>query len=193
MESQSWATNNGLGATVTRNAWRSATSHTRASAVATECAGTTSTMRMSGARNAARRLTRMVASIIPVMSTGATRYCATTQHAPYRRRLLVHARSCEYTGRHTAVNDEHADTIELRTFDCWYERTALRLPKRAGRPELSERYASVLPPRAPTTEKSSGAGTSGPRHYGKGKNDNVCHGDRSARRNAGTRRHPGHE
>lgn len=27
----------------------------------------------------------------------------------------------EYTGKHTAVNDEHADTIELRTFDCWYE------------------------------------------------------------------------
>lgn len=30
----------------------------------------------------------------------------------------------EYTGKHTAVNDEHADTIELRTFDCWYEGTA---------------------------------------------------------------------
>lgn len=27
----------------------------------------------------------------------------------------------EYTGKHTAVNDEHADTIELRTFGCWYE------------------------------------------------------------------------
>lgn len=27
----------------------------------------------------------------------------------------------EYTGKHTAVNDEHVDTIELRTFDCWYE------------------------------------------------------------------------
>ena len=27
----------------------------------------------------------------------------------------------EYTGKHTAINDEHADTIELRTFDCWYE------------------------------------------------------------------------
>lgn len=26
----------------------------------------------------------------------------------------------EYTGKHTAVNNEHADTIELRTFDCWY-------------------------------------------------------------------------
>nr|DAN24272.1 MAG TPA: putative cytoplasmic protein [Caudoviricetes sp.] len=33
----------------------------------------------------------------------------------------------EYTGKHTAVNDEHADTIELRTFDCWYEGTADRL------------------------------------------------------------------
>ena len=30
----------------------------------------------------------------------------------------------EYTGKHTAVNDEHADTIELRTFDCWCEGTA---------------------------------------------------------------------
>lgn len=33
----------------------------------------------------------------------------------------------EYTGKHTAVNDEHADTIELRTFDCWYEGSADRL------------------------------------------------------------------
>lgn len=30
----------------------------------------------------------------------------------------------EYTGKHTAINDEHADTIGLRTFDCWYEGTA---------------------------------------------------------------------
>lgn len=30
----------------------------------------------------------------------------------------------EYTGKHTAVNDEHCDTIELRTFDCWYEDSA---------------------------------------------------------------------
>ena len=30
----------------------------------------------------------------------------------------------EYTGKHTAINDEHADTIELRTFDCWYKGTA---------------------------------------------------------------------
>lgn len=29
-----------------------------------------------------------------------------------------------YTGKHTAVNDEHADTIELRTFDCWYAGSA---------------------------------------------------------------------
>lgn len=27
----------------------------------------------------------------------------------------------EYTGKHTAVNDEHTETIELRTFCCWYE------------------------------------------------------------------------
>ena len=33
----------------------------------------------------------------------------------------------EYTGKHTAVNDEHADTIELRTFDCWYKGSADRL------------------------------------------------------------------
>lgn len=33
----------------------------------------------------------------------------------------------EYTGKHTAINDEHADTIELRTFDCWYNGTADKL------------------------------------------------------------------
>ena len=33
----------------------------------------------------------------------------------------------EYTGKHTAVNDEHADTIELRTFGCWYRGTANKL------------------------------------------------------------------
>ena len=33
----------------------------------------------------------------------------------------------EYTGKHTAVNDEHTDTIELRTFDCWCEGTANKL------------------------------------------------------------------
>lgn len=33
----------------------------------------------------------------------------------------------KYTGKHTAVNDEHAETIELRTFDCWYEGTANKL------------------------------------------------------------------
>lgn len=33
----------------------------------------------------------------------------------------------EYTGKRTAVNDEHADTIELRTFDCWYAGSADRL------------------------------------------------------------------
>lgn len=33
----------------------------------------------------------------------------------------------EYTGKHTALNDEHAGTIELRTFDCWYEGSAGKL------------------------------------------------------------------
>lgn len=33
----------------------------------------------------------------------------------------------EYGGKHTAVNNEHADTIELRTFDCWYEGSAHKL------------------------------------------------------------------
>lgn len=33
----------------------------------------------------------------------------------------------EYRGKHTAVNNEHSDTIELRTFDCWYEGSAAKL------------------------------------------------------------------
>lgn len=33
----------------------------------------------------------------------------------------------EYTGKHTAVNNEHCDTIELRTFGCWYEDSASKL------------------------------------------------------------------
>ena len=33
----------------------------------------------------------------------------------------------EYSGKHTAVNDEHVDTIELRTFDCWYAGSADKL------------------------------------------------------------------
>lgn len=33
----------------------------------------------------------------------------------------------EYTGKHTAVNDEHRYTIELRTFDCWYEDSVEKL------------------------------------------------------------------
>lgn len=33
----------------------------------------------------------------------------------------------EYSGKHTAVNNEHQNTIELRTFDCWYEGTAAKL------------------------------------------------------------------
>lgn len=32
-----------------------------------------------------------------------------------------------YDGKHTAVNDEHIDTIELRTFDCWYVGSAGKL------------------------------------------------------------------
>lgn len=32
-----------------------------------------------------------------------------------------------YTGKHTAVNNEHADTIELRTFGCWYAGSADKL------------------------------------------------------------------
>lgn len=67
----------------------------------------------------------------------------------------------EYTGKHTAVNDEHADTIELRTFDCWYEGTANRLvpavkwiramwrffekrPRGTVSANLVERYASCM-------------------------------------------------
>lgn len=33
----------------------------------------------------------------------------------------------EYSGKHTAINDEHQDTIELRTFDCWYAGSADKL------------------------------------------------------------------
>lgn len=33
----------------------------------------------------------------------------------------------DYVGKHTAVNAEHQDTIELRTFDCWYEDSASKL------------------------------------------------------------------
>lgn len=33
----------------------------------------------------------------------------------------------DYVGKHVAVNDEHADTIELRTFDCWYAGSAHKL------------------------------------------------------------------
>lgn len=67
----------------------------------------------------------------------------------------------EYTGKHTAVNDEHADTIELRTFDCWYEGTADELapavkwiramwrfferhPRGTVTARLIERYASCM-------------------------------------------------
>ena len=67
----------------------------------------------------------------------------------------------EYTGKHTAVNDEHADTIELRTFDCWYEGTADKLvpavkwiramwrfferhPRGTVSANLIERYASCM-------------------------------------------------
>ena len=67
----------------------------------------------------------------------------------------------EYTGKHTAVNDEHADTIELRTFGCWYKDTANRLvlavkwiramwrffeehPRGTVSASLIERYASCM-------------------------------------------------
>lgn len=67
----------------------------------------------------------------------------------------------EYTGKHTAVNDEHADTIELRTFDCWYEGSAGKLvpavkwiramwrffekhPRGMVTASLIERYASCM-------------------------------------------------
>ena len=33
----------------------------------------------------------------------------------------------DYAGKHTAINAEHQDTIELRTFDCWYEDSASKL------------------------------------------------------------------
>ena len=33
----------------------------------------------------------------------------------------------DYRGKHTAINDEHRDTIELRTFGCWYEDSASKL------------------------------------------------------------------
>lgn len=67
----------------------------------------------------------------------------------------------EYTGKHTAVNDEHADTIELRTFGCWYEGSANKLvpavkwvramwrffekhPRGTVTAALIERYASCM-------------------------------------------------
>lgn len=67
----------------------------------------------------------------------------------------------EYIGKHTAVNDEHADTIELRTFDCWYKGSANRLvpavkwiramwrffekyPRGTVTASLIERYASCM-------------------------------------------------
>lgn len=67
----------------------------------------------------------------------------------------------EYTGKHTAVNDEHANTVELRTFDCWYEGSANKLvpavkwiramwrffekhPRGTVSASLIERYASCM-------------------------------------------------
>ena len=67
----------------------------------------------------------------------------------------------EYDGKHTAVNDEHADTIELRTFDCWYAGSADRLepavkwvramwrffekhPLGTVKADVIERYASCM-------------------------------------------------
>lgn len=67
----------------------------------------------------------------------------------------------EYSGKHTAVNDEHVDTIELRTFDCWYEGSAAKLepavkwiramwrffekhPRGTVGADVVERYASCM-------------------------------------------------
>ena len=67
----------------------------------------------------------------------------------------------EYMGKHTAVNDEHADTIELRTFGCWYKGSADKLvpavkwiramwrffekhPRGTVSAGLIERYASCM-------------------------------------------------
>lgn len=67
----------------------------------------------------------------------------------------------EYTGKHTAVNNEHQDTIELRTFDCWYEGSAAKLvpavkwiramwrffekhPRGTVKAETIEQYASCM-------------------------------------------------
>lgn len=67
----------------------------------------------------------------------------------------------EYSGKHTAVNDEHQDTIELRTFDCWYAGSAGKLvpavkwiramwrffekhPRGTVGADVIERYASCM-------------------------------------------------
>ena len=67
----------------------------------------------------------------------------------------------DYTGKHTAVNAEHQDTIELRTFDCWYEDSADKLvpavkwiramwrffekhPRGTVKAETIEQYASCM-------------------------------------------------
>lgn len=67
----------------------------------------------------------------------------------------------EYTGKHTAVNNEHTDTIELRTFGCWYEDSADKLvpairwvramwrffekhPRGAVKANVIERYSSCM-------------------------------------------------
>ena len=67
----------------------------------------------------------------------------------------------DYGGKHTAVNAEHQDTIELRTFDCWYEDSASKLvpavkwiramwrffekhPRGTVKAETIEQYASCM-------------------------------------------------
>lgn len=67
----------------------------------------------------------------------------------------------EYSGKHTAINDEHSDTIELRTFDCWYEGSANKLepavkwvramwrffekhPRGTIKADVIERYSSCM-------------------------------------------------
>lgn len=53
----------------------------------------------------------------------------------------------EYDGKHTAVNDEHADTIELRTFDCWYAGSADKLEPAVKWVRAMWRFFEKHPPR----------------------------------------------
>lgn len=76
----------------------------------------------------------------------------------------------EYDGKHTAVNGEHQDTIELRTFDCWYAGSAGKLepavkwiramwrffekhPRGTIKADVIERYASCMADNVTTTPR----------------------------------------